>query len=143
MRFGINLQEAKNKNEATTSSPIESTDSTLTVLDYEGPQQREAGQITIDNWPQPTEFRSWKISFNSEVSHSMQYPRAARPWTGEVEDATSTSELITSASLTGDPIPDFENLDFKTASGLNKIQTGSFKKQSPQPKEKLNQRRDH
>ena len=31
--------------------------------------------------------------------------------------------------MTGDPIPDFENLDFKIASGLGKILTGNFKKQ--------------
>ena len=38
-------------------------------------------------------------------------------------------DLITSASVTGDPIPYFENLGFKIASGLTKILTGSFKKQ--------------
>ena len=43
--------------------------------------------------------------------------------------AKSMDELTTSASMTGDPIPDFENLDFKIASGLGKILTGNFKKQ--------------
>ena len=53
-------------------------------------------------------------------------------------------DLITSASRTGIPIPDFENLDFKIASGLMGIQTGNFNKhKSPQPKEKFSQRRDH
>ena len=38
-------------------------------------------------------------------------------------------DLITSASRTGIPIPDFENLDFKIARGLMGIQTGNFNKQ--------------
>ena len=36
---------------------------------------------------------------------------------------------ITSASAPADPILDFENLDFKIASGLKKILTGNVKKQ--------------
>ena len=39
-------------------------------------------------------------------------------WIGEVEDAGSIDDLITSASEIGRPIPDFENLDFKSASAL-------------------------
>ena len=50
-------------------------------------------------------------------------------WIGEVEDAKSMDELITSATITGRPTPDFENLDFKIASGLRKILNGNFKKQ--------------
>ena len=50
-------------------------------------------------------------------------------WTGEVEDAKSIDDHITSASVSGKPIPDFENLDFKIATGLRKILTGNFKKQ--------------
>ena len=65
-------------------------------------------------------------------------------WIGEVEDAKSIDGFITSASRTGIPIPDFENLDFKIASGRMGIQTGNFfKHKSPQLKEKLSQRRDH
>ena len=38
-------------------------------------------------------------------------------------------DRITSASFLADPILDFENLDFKIASGLKKIPPGNFKKQ--------------
>ena len=48
---------------------------------------------------------------------------------GEVQDAKSIDELITSASTTGRRTPDFENLDFKIATGLRKILTGDFEKQ--------------
>ena len=49
-------------------------------------------------------------------------------WIGEVEDAKSIDDLITSASLPERPIPDVENLDCKFASELRKIFT-NFKKQ--------------
>ena len=69
------------------------------------------------------------MSFKSDVIHSSQYPRAAMLWIGEVEDAKSIDDIITSALINWDPIPDFENLDFRIASELRKIQTGNFKKQ--------------
>ena len=77
---------------------------------------REVEAMIIGTLLQPTEFRNWKTSFKSEVCQSSQYPRAAMLWIGEVEDAESIVELFTSASRTGRPIPDFENLDFKMAS---------------------------
>ena len=71
----------------TTSAPTEDTDLTVTFPSYAGPKKREAEQIIVDKWPQPTECRSWKMSFKSAVSHSSPYPNAAMLWIGEVEDA--------------------------------------------------------
>ena len=48
-------------------------------------------------------------------------------WIGESDDAERIDDLITSASITGRPILDIENLDFKIARGLRKTQTGNFK----------------
>ena len=79
----------------TTSSPIGSTKVTVTIPEYGGPEKREAEAISTDKWPQPAEFRSSKISFNSEVFHSSQYPRALVQWIVEVQDAKSMDELIT------------------------------------------------
>ena len=45
-------------------------------------------------------------------------------------------DRITSASSLADPILDFENLDFKIASGVNKILTGNVKKQVTTAKRK-------
>ena len=50
-------------------------------------------------------------------------------WIGEVEDAQSIDDLITSASISGEPILDFENLDFKSTRGVRKILKGNVKKQ--------------
>ena len=87
----------------TTSLPHESTEAMRTGLNQ---QNSEVGII----------------SFKIEVSHSSQHSRAAILY-GLVRCrmALSMDELTTSASITGDPIPDFENLDFKIASGLGKI----------------------
>ena len=108
-----------------TSLPI---DSTATVPDNGGPKKIAAEASLFDKWSQPTKFRSWKISFKSGVSRSSKYPRAAVLWTCVDEDAKSIDDLITSASIPGRPILDFENLDFKIASGLRKILTRNFKK---------------
>ena len=113
----------------TTSLQIERTEATVTVPDYGGAKKSEAEAMIIDKWPQPTEFRSWKISFKNEVSQSSQYPRVTMLWIGEVEDVKTFDELITSTSTTGRQIPDFENLDFKIASGLGNVVTGIFQKQ--------------
>ena len=50
-------------------------------------------------------------------------------WTGEVEDAKRIDDFITSALITGRPILDFKNPDFKTATGLRKNVAGNFKRQ--------------
>ena len=62
---------------------------------------------------------------------------------GQVENTKSMDDLITSAtsaSLTGRPILDFENLDCKP---IRKIPAGNFQKQVTTAKEMLNQRNDH
>ena len=75
-------------------------------------------RVRVDMWPLPTEIRSWKMSFKSEVSHASQYPRAVMLRIAEIEDAKSMKNLETSASSTSKRMPDFENLfDFKIASG--------------------------
>ena len=63
-------------------------------------ETEKAEGIVVDKWPQPTEFRSWRLSFKSEVSLFSQHPRATMLWIGEVEDAKSIDDLITSASTT-------------------------------------------
>ena len=54
-------------------------------------------------------------------------------WIGEVEDAESVDDLITSASTRGTQNPDLENLDSKIAGGLGRSLQGTSRN---------NQRRD-
>ena len=63
-------------------------------LILEDPKREKLEQLTIDKWPQPTESRSWKISFKSEVHHSSPYPGDVIQWSVEVEDAKSIDDLI-------------------------------------------------
>ena len=49
---------------------------------------------------------------------------------GEVEDAKSIDEIITSASTIGDPIPDFENLAFTMARKLQETSRHSRRQSS-------------
>ena len=77
-------------------------------------------------------------------THSSKYSRVAVLWIGEVEDAKSIDDLITSASTFGALVSD-ENSWFQdctwTQEDRNKKEASRNK--SPQEKAKLNQRRDH
>ena len=57
----------------------DTTAPTVAVLDYGGPKKRGAERMTNDKWPQPTEYRSWNISFNlrSLSFFAIQGPRLA------------------------------------------------------------------
>ena len=59
-------------------------------------------------------------------------------WVGEVEDAQSIDDLITSASIAGRA----RNLISRLQADSGKSQQETLRSKSPQPKAKLNQRRD-
>ena len=72
-----------------------------------------------DRCPQLTDFRSWTNELQKAKSPILRNnQRAAMLCIGQVEEAESIDDLITSASETGRLIRNFENLDFKIASGL-------------------------
>ena len=77
-------------------------------------------------------------------THSSEYPTVAVLWIGEVEDANSIDDLITSASTFGAPIP-VENSWFQdcTWTQEDRNKKVASRNKSPQEKAKLNQRRDH
>ena len=79
----------------TTSLPTETTAPTVAVPKSGGPEKERNRRQSLLTWPRPTEFMSWKITLNSEVTDSSQCPRAAVLWTGEVDDAGSTDDLTT------------------------------------------------
>ena len=123
----------------TTSLPIVCTEAAVTVPDYGGLRRLQAEAIIIDKRPQTTELRSSKICLRSGVSHSSQHPRAAMLWIGQVVGSKSIDDLITQHLYPGYPILDFENLDFKIASGLRKILQETSRDKSPRQKAKLTQ----
>ena len=82
----------------------------------------------MTNSPSAT-FACWKIRFKTEVCTSSQFPTEAMLWIKEVEMVESVDNLKSSRSIRGTHGPDFELLDAKIASALNRIiQNTRFKK---------------
>ena len=63
----------------------------------------------------------WKIRFKTEVCTCSQFPTEAMQWIKEVELVDSVDEIRTSSSIRGISMPNFEVLDARIASALNKI----------------------
>ena len=107
-----------------------------TVLDprcqsgpYGADQQRlQISDLHFDKFHTPTTFACWKIRFKTEVCTCSQFPTEAVLWIKEVEMVESVDDVKSSRSIRGTHGPDFELLDGRIASALNKIiQNTSFK----------------
>ena len=98
--------------------------------DYGADQQRlQISDLHFDKFPTPTTFAFWKIIFKTEVCTCSQFPTEAMLWIKEVEMVESVDDLKSSRSITGTHGPNFELLDARIASALNKIiQNTRFKK---------------
>ena len=69
------------------------------------------------------------MRFTTEVCTCSQFPTEAKLWVKEVEMFESVDDLISSRSIKGTHGPDFELLDARIASALNKIiQNTRFKR---------------
>ena len=93
-----------------------------TLYNYGADQQRlQISDLHFDEFPTPATFACWKIRFKTEVCTCSQFPTEAVHWIKEVELVDSVDELRSSSSIRGIPMPNFEVLDAKFASALNKI----------------------
>ena len=89
---------------------------------YGADQQRlQISDLHFDNFPTPATFACWKIRFKTEVCTCSQFPTEAMQWIKEVELVDSVDELRSSSSIRGISMPNFEVLDARIASALNKI----------------------
>ena len=89
---------------------------------YGGDQQRlQISDLHFDKFPTPATFACWKIRFKTEVCTCSQFPTEAMHWIKEVELVDSVDDLKSSCSVRGIQMPNFEVLDAKIASALNKI----------------------
>ena len=87
--------------------------------------------ISLDKFPTPATFVCWKIRFKTEVCTCSQFPTEAMQRIKEVELVDSVDALRSSLSSRGISIPNFEVLDARNASALNKIIHNShFKEES-------------
>ena len=89
---------------------------------YGADQQRlQISDLHFDKFPTPATFACWKIRFKTEVCTCSEFPSEAMQWIKEVE-LDSVDELkSSSSSVRGISMPNFEVLDARIATALNKI----------------------
>ena len=99
---------------------------------YGADQQRlQISELHFDEFPTPATFACWTIRFKTEVCTCSQFPTEAMQWIKEVEMVDSVDDLKSSSSTRGILMPNFEVLDAKIASALNKIiHNTQFKKKN-------------
>ena len=79
-------------------------------------------EVHLGKFPDPTEFRSWKVNFKTVVCAKTADPQITMHWITEVEKALSFDELMTSQSILGRrDFPDDETPDVLIASSLKKL----------------------
>ena len=89
---------------------------------YGAEQQRlQISYPHFDNFTTSATFACWKIRFKTEVCTCSQFLTEAMLWIKEVEMVESVDDLKSSCSLRGIQMPNFQVLDARIASALNKI----------------------
>ena len=97
---------------------------------YGADQQRlQISDPHFDKFSAPATLACWKKRFKTEVCTCSQFPTEAMHWIKQVETVDSVDDLKSSSSTNGIPMPNFEVLDAKIASALNRIiQNTRFKR---------------
>ena len=91
-------------------------------INYGADQQRlQISDPHFYKFPTPATFGCWKIRFKTEVCTCSQFPTEAMLWIKEVEMVDSGDDLKSSRSIRGIQMPNFEVLDAKIASALNRV----------------------
>ena len=94
-----------------------------------GQQRQQISELQFDEFPTPSSFLCWKIRFNNQVTTCSDFSSEEMLRIKKVEMVESVDELLSSRSIAGNNFPNFEMLDAKIASALNKIIPNShFKK---------------
>ena len=89
---------------------------------YGADQQRlQISDLHFDKFLTPATFARLKIRLRTEECTCSQFPAEAMQWIKEVELVDSVDELRSSSSVRGISMPNFEVLDARIASALNKI----------------------
>ena len=99
-------------------------------------------RAAIRQFPNPQSFLFWKIRFKNQVATRSDIPSEATLWINDVEMVDSLDELKSSRSVAGKNFPNFEMLDAKIASALNKIIQNSQLKKKVSLQEQKAQKED-
>ena len=109
---------------------------------YGADQQRlQISDLHFDKFSTPATFACWKIRFKTSSTCS-QFHTEAMLWIKEVEMVDSVDDLKSSCSVRGIRMPDFEVLDAKIASALNRIIHNSQNKRTVSLEEHKAQKED-
>ena len=110
---------------------------------YGADQQRlQISDPHFDKFTTPATFACGKIRFKTEVCTCSHFLTEAVLWIKEVELVDSVDDLMSSSSTRGFQMPNFEVLDAKIASALNKIIQNSHFKRRISLKEQKAQKED-
>ena len=110
---------------------------------YGADQQRlQISDLHFDKFPTPATFACWKIRFKIEVCTCSQFPTEAMHWIKEVEIVDSLDDLRSSSSIRGISMPNFEVLDARISSALNRIIHNSHFKRRISLEEQKAQKQD-
>ena len=110
---------------------------------YAADQQRlQISDLHFDKFPTPATFACCKTRFKTEVCTCSQFPTEPMHWMKEVKMVDSVDDLRSSSSIRSIPMPDFEVLDAKIASALNKIIHNSHFKRKISLEEQKAQKED-
>ena len=98
--------------------------------DYGADQQGlQISELHFDKFPTSATYACWKKRFKTEVCTCSEFSTEAVLWINEVEMVESVDDLKSSRSIRRTHGPDFELLDARMTSALNKIiQNTRFKK---------------
>ena len=80
----------------------------------------------FDKFPNPSTFSCWQIRFRTQECQCSDFPLMAMLWIKEVEMVDSVEDLKPSLSIKDEDFPEFEMLDARIASGLNRIIQNSY-----------------
>ena len=105
-------------------------------------QRLQISDLHFDQFPDPATPVCWEIRFNTVVCTSSQFPTEAMLWIKEVELVDSVDDLKSSSSIRGISMPNFEVLDARIASALNKIIHNSHLKRRISLEEQKAQKQD-
>ena len=105
-------------------------------------QQLQISDLHFDKFPTPATFACWKKRFKTEVCTGSQFPTEALLWIKEVEMVESVDDLKSSSSTRGISMPNFEVLDARIASALNRIIHNSHFKRRISLEEQKAQKQD-
>ena len=119
-----------------------SVEETLQRIMGQTQQRLQISDLHFDKFPTPATFACWKIRFKTEVCTCSKFPTDAMQWIKEVELVDSVDESRSSSSTRGISMPNFEVLDARIASALNKIIHNSHFKRRISLEEQKAQKQD-